>query len=366
MATQASGGTGLSPAVNIYYEKKMLEDFEPNTHFYSLAPVKRTIPKEMGKTIEFTRYNKLTPRYADDSSEASSNQVIQSTEVVTAVIRERSAYVDISRLADLTAIGGALEQSMDNLEECARKTLDILIRNDIGMAVADIASLSAVNMQNLNIDGGTLNHTGITVKLWTVDAGSGTNARGFDMMHNKGLIAQSTSVVSLAKSGMTIKTIQAAVNVLEGRDVPKINGAYHAIMHPTSLYQLTTSTGYKGWLSPTTAQPAKNSPAAIETISGVRLYSSTLAYRFPLSGDTLATSSGAIFGTLIFGKEAYGAIGLANVGGSKGFELNMAVSGNQSTNDVNRKLRQAGFLLYNVGKILNKDAGIFIITTEEV
>jgi N4-gp56 family major capsid protein len=366
MADQQSTHASLSSAVNTYYEKTLLEDFEPNTHYYGLAPQKTEMPTGSGKTIEFTRYKKIAPKATDDASELANYQTYLSAEVVTASLRERSNYVQLSRFVTLTAISNPLDQAMKRVASAAVKTLDILVRNDIGMAVVDIATLSAVKMQNLNIDGGTLNHSGITARLWTIDAQTSGNARGFDFVHNKALLAQSSTVVSIAKSGMTFKTLQDAVNKLEGRDVPMINGNYNAIMHPTSIYQLTTSAGFKGWFSPTSSDAAKNSPASEGIVAGVKCHKSTKAFRFPLSGDTLATSSGAIFGTLLFGEEAYGTVSIQGEGQRQGFELNMKESGSQSTNDPNNKMKTAGYILYNAGKILNKEAGLWIITTEVV
>ena len=364
MADQQTTHASLTDAINTYFEKKILEDFEPQTYFHSLAPIKVDMPQGSGKTVEFTRYKSIAAKRDDDADELTNYQTYLSAEVVSAVVHNRTQHVKLSRFVDLTAISNPLEQAMERVSDAARKTLDILVRNDIGIAVVDKASLSAVNMQNLKIDGGELNHSGIAVKIWTVDGNGSSNARGFDLMHNKALLAQSSSVVALGKSAMTIKTLQAAVNTLEGRDVPTIDGNYQAIMHPTSVYQITTGAGFKGWFSPTSSEAAKRSPVAEGVVAGVKIHKSTTAYRFPLTGDTLATSSGAIMGTLVFGKEAYGVVSIQGANDRQGFNLFIKESGPQTTSDPANKIKTAAYSIFSGGKILNQNAGLWLITTE--
>jgi N4-gp56 family major capsid protein len=368
VADQKTTDAALSNAVNTYYEKKILEDFEPDTYFYQLAPTKVSMPQGSGKTIEFTRYNKIGAKYNDDADELTNYQTYLSAEVVSATVRERSNYVQLSSFVSLTAISDPLDQAMRKLKFAAAKTLDILIRNDLGFVVADVAAYSSVNAHNLAIDGGTLNSSGITVRIWSADnqIAAASRTKGFDLWHDKADLANSGTVVAIAKSGMTIKTLQSAVNELQGRDVPTIDGAYHAIMHPTVAYQLTTTAGFKGWFSPTSAEAAKMAPGEMGIVAGVRIHRSTNVARFPLTGDTLATSSGAIFGTLLFGDEAYGAVDIAGANGRQGFNLYLKESGKQSTNDPANKIKTAAYRLYAAGRILNKDSGLWIVTTEQV
>jgi len=363
MADQQSKHASITSVVGTWYSKKVLQDFEPMTQFYNLAPVTAQIPKSEGKTINFDRYLKIDALYKDDTDEFTAQQSYLSAQVVTATLHERDSFVQLSRYAVLTARNNILDKAVKMVQQQGAKTIDKLVRNDIGMAVADVAAASSVNMNNLAIDGGTLNSSGITARVWSHDqAASGDR---FPMYHNKTRLAQSALVTSFAASAMTMKTIQHGVSVLEGKDVPTLSdGNYSLITHPDVAYQITTNPGFKGWFSPTSAEAARKSPSEVGVVAGVTVHKSTQAYKFPLSGDTLSTSSGNLYCSLLFGEEAYGVADVTGAdGGRKGFSFYLKESGPQSTNDPTNKIKQAGFSITAVGKVLNKSAGLWILTT---
>jgi N4-gp56 family major capsid protein len=243
------------------------------------------------------------------------------------------------------------------MKEVGQKTVNKLIRNDIGFAVAEKATYSANMWQNLAIDGGTLNSSGIAARFWTMTA-----TDGFPMYHNKTRLAQSSTVVSVATSGMTIKTLQHGVKVLRGNDVPTIGGTYKMICHPDVAYQITTNAGFKGWFSPTSAEGGKSDPTVMGIVAGVKVITSTEAYKYPLSGDTLSTSSGNVYGSLLFGEEAYGCAQISGEGNRQGFNFYLKQSGPQSTNDPTNMIKQAAISVTAVGRVLNKSAGLWLIT----
>lgn len=365
MADQKSTDAALTPAIKTYYEKKLLEAFEPETKFYSLAPVSSPIPMGSGKTIEFTRYKKIAPKATDDTSELSSTQTYLSAEIVSATIHERSNYVQLSTMAVLTSINNALTQAVDKIQEAAVKAVDVLVRDDIGMMVADVANASSLNYGNMFINGGTLNSTGKTARVWSHDKSTGGDR--FPMYHNKIRLNQSALVTSFAKSAMTVKTLQHAVQVLQSKDIPTLaGGSYAMITHPFVAYQIKTNPGYKGWISHTSAEPLRTSPIELGELAGVKIYTTTQAYKFTLSADTMSTASGALYCSLLFGKEAYGVSEISGNGGRKGFEFFLKESGPQSTNDPANKVRTAAYSIRAVAKILNKSAGLWLLSTEQV
>lgn len=360
MADQKSGDAALSAAVNTYYEKKILKAFEPGLAFYSAAPVKAMVPRGGGSVIEFTRYDKIAALSSDNSDQFTASQMYLSASVITATLRERDGYVQLSRFADLTAIGGLIEQATAKVQHAAGKTLDVMVRNDIGMCVADVAAASSVNMDNLAIDGGTLNSTGITARVWSHDASAAGDR--FPMYHNKTRVAQSATVVSFASSAFTYRTLLHGVNVLQTKDVPVLpnSGKYCLITHPTVAFQLFTEAGYKGWLSPTDKSPAAAGPEGMGVLGNTIIKQTTLAYAFPLSGDTLSTSSGKLYCSLLFGDEAFGVAEL----GQTGFKFYLKQSGPTTVSDPTNMKKQAGFTVRGVGKVLNKSAGLWILSTE--
>lgn len=364
MADQQSTQAALSSAVNTYFEKKHLESFEPSTAWYASAPVRADIPEGGGNIIEFTRYKKVDYLNSNNSDEFTAQQLYLSAETVQATLHQRDGFIKLSRKLVLTAISKPLERAAEKVKFAAAKTVDILVRNDIGMCVADVAAASSVNMDNLAIDGGTLNSTGITARVWSHDQAAAGDR--FPMYHNKTRLAQSSTVVSFAKTAMTVKTIQAGVNVLAGNDVSELDsGKYCLISHPTISYQTTTNPGFKGWISPTSSTPLTESPNMDRVVAGVNIKTTTLGYRFPLSGDTLSTASGALFCSLLFGDEAYGVSEISGESGGAGYKFYLKESGAQTTADPTNMIKTAGFSVLSVAKVLNKSAGLWILTTEQ-
>lgn len=362
MADQQSTQAALTSAVNTYYEKKILEDFDSKAAWYSSAPEVSMIPQGGGNIVQFTRYQKIDPLYSDNTDEFTATQMDLSAQIVTATLHERDGYVQLSRFATLTAISDILDKASKKVQHAAVKTLDKLVRNDIGMCVADVAAASSVNMNNLAIDGGTLNSTGITARLWSHDAAAAGDR--FPMYHNKTRVAQSSLVTSIASSGMTIKTLQHGVSVLEEKDIPPLSdGNYKLICHPNVSYQITTNPGFKGWISPTSSDNAKTKPSEVGIVAGVMVENTTLGYKFPLSGDTLSTASGNMYCSLLFGEEAYGVAMVSGEQGRQGFNFFLKQSGLETTSDPTNKKKQAAFSITGVGKVLNKSAGLWLLTT---
>jgi N4-gp56 family major capsid protein len=330
-----------------------------------LAPVKETIPQGGGDTIQLTRYKKISGLRGDNSNEFAAQQMYLSAVIVQALLHERDGYVQISRFASLTAIGKLLDQATDKVKAAATKTVDLLIRNDIGMIVADVANASSLNMQNMSIDGGTLNSTGKTARVWSHDRSAAGDR--FPVYHNKTRLAQSALVTSFAKTGLTVKTVQNGVMRLRQNDIePCSDGYFHMITPVGAAYQITTNPGFKGWISPTNSSPLKEDPTKIGVIAGVMIHETNMALSFPLSADTLSTASGELYCSFLFGDEAYGCASIEGEDGAKGFSFYLKQSGAQSTNDPTNKIKQAAFSVTNVGKVLNKSAGLWMLSTSQV
>ena len=363
MADQQSDQAALSNAVKTFYTKNILKDFEARTVFYGEAPYRETIPRGISDTVQFTRYRKISPLFANNTDQFTATQMYLSSEVLSVTLNERDGYVQLSRKLSLVGISNPLTQAAKKVKSNAQRSLDILVRNNIGMCVADVANASSVNMDNLVIDGGSLASTGATAKVWSHDASAAGDR--FPMYHNKTRVAQSALVETLGSSALTVKTLLHGVTVLAEKDVPPLSdGFYRFIAHPAAIYQLKTSSAYKGWVSPTSKSGMEERPFDEGVIGQTKIISTNLAYKYPLSGNTLADSSASMFCSLLFGDEAYGVADIAGQGGSRGFEFFLKESGNQSTNDPTNMIKQAAFSIFSAGKVLNKSAGIFILTTE--
>jgi N4-gp56 family major capsid protein len=326
---QDTGDAGLAALLNTYYTKRALERMVPQLHFYESAE-KRPLPKGTGKTIDFFRWTNLSRIKSNLTELTAPTQIGLSSARVTATLIQRGSYSMIDELVDLTARSPMVEAQVDLHSEEAAKTVDGYIADVIGFRVADVVKRSSLRVNH----GGTLNSTGIGVRIYS----GSDDTDSFPMYINKTRITTSATVVGTTKSALSLKAILHGVSILKGRDAqPMADGYYHGFLHPVCEYHLMSGTGWKGWLKYTDPSPVRSYATGI--IAGVKFFISSAAPRFALSGDTLATGTAAIHGTIIVGRGAYGVTEIPESGQSQGFRMYVKKSGDQSTADpINQKM----------------------------
>jgi N4-gp56 family major capsid protein len=203
--------------------------------------------------------------------------------------------------------------------------------------------------------------TGIAARVWTV-TGDATTGDGYPLLQNATRVAQSSTIVSLTTSSLTVKALQHAAMYLRNRNVdPFDDGYYVGIIHPVAAYDVMVSSGWKGWQTYTSADLMYK--GEIGRIGGVRFVESSDAPSYTLSGDTLDTGSGTVYGTLVFGKHAYGVTEIAGKQSKrKGYELFVKPHGSAGTADPVNQNATVGFKVTAAAKILNKSAGVWVIS----
>ena len=356
MAMQDTGDAGIAALMNTYYTKRALERLVPQLHFYESAE-KRPLPAGNGKTIDFYRWTNLSRIKSNLTELTAPTQVGLSSSRLTATLIQRGSYSMIDELVDLTARSPMVESQVDLHSEEAAKTVDGYIADVIGFRVADVAKRSSLRINH----GGTLNSTGIGVRIYS----GSDDGESFPMFLNKTRLATSSTVVGQSRTGMSYKTVLHGVSFLKSRNArPMGDGYYHGFMHPTTEYQLINSAGFKGWVKYTDPTPARQYSVGI--IAGVKFMISSEAPNFALSGDTLATSSGTVHGTIIVGRGAYSITEIPKSGQSRGFRIYIKKSGDQTVSDpVNQKMT-VGWKMTAAAKVTNKSAGVILISTSIV
>jgi N4-gp56 family major capsid protein len=279
------------------------------------------------------------------------SQVYLSADSITATLIQRGAYAQISDLVAMTAIDPILEDAADLMGEKAAITVDTYIRDEVGFIVADIQARSSIAQR------ATLASSGVTVRIL-----SGTSSgEGFALLHNKARIATSATVCSIAKTALSVKSIMHAVKTLRANDAePFDDGYFVGVVHPEVVYQLETDPSWQSWNQYTNPQAMYK--GEIGKIGGVRFLASTNAPSYALTGDTLGTGSGDMYGTIIVGKHAYG---VTEVGTkkSKGYQLFVKHPSPGNTADPVDQKHTIGFKTTMAAKILNKSAGVIVLST---
>ena len=349
MADQKTTDAAIAGLIVTYYEKMGLERLLPKLRFYNHAD-KKSLPARSGKTVQWYRFRTQTAVTTNMTELSTPTQVYLSADTISATLIQRGAYVRISDLLSMTSISPILEDAATQMGEKAARTVDTYIRNEIGFLVAPIQSRSAYTH--------ALNSSGTAARIM-----SGTSAgEGFALLQNKVRIATSALVVELTTSGLTVRTCQHAAMTLRNNNVdPFDDGYYIGIIHPKAAYDVMTAAGWKGWQTYT--NPELMYRGEIGKIGGIRFVESSDAPAFDLSGDTLQTNSGSMFGTIIFGPHAYGATELAGKGNKqKGYSLIIKQLGSAGTADPVNQTATAGFKITMAAKILNKSAGVILLS----
>ena len=130
MATMITTTSGLSPTMQSYYDRKMLEWAKTQFDFANYAQ-KRSIPKNNGKTVQFRRWTLFTADPTTQTLTEGTTPTAQNLAMsaITATVKQYGAYVEVSDLLDLTAIDNVISDSSELLGEQLGNVLDMIVRD---------------------------------------------------------------------------------------------------------------------------------------------------------------------------------------------------------------------------------------------
>ena len=122
-----STGNDLSPEMKTFYEKRLLDNAEPNLVHDQFAD-KYPIPKNGGKTIEFRKYSPLGKATTPITEGVTPDGNKLNVTAITATISQYGDWIQLSDLLDMTAIDNNVVQSTKLLGSQAGRTLDTVSR----------------------------------------------------------------------------------------------------------------------------------------------------------------------------------------------------------------------------------------------
>lgn len=350
MATQKSTtGKTLANAIKVHYDKDLIEHAEAKTYYYQFAE-KRPIPKNAGKTIEFTITRKIATGGKINEG-TNPTQKSLSADKITLTLHQLGDFVSVSDYVDMTAITPMVANALKKFRDQAPRTIDKFIQNSL-FVVADSAKRSAI--------GGVLYNT------YTTSAGGDADTRpvlftgqasydGFPIYMDNTRQSGMFDFHSVARTSLNVKTIRKAVLALRKRSIePMADGNYMAIAHPGAVEQLRADTTWKSWHQYTS--PELMAKGEVGQVEGVRFVQSPEAGRFALTGSSMYASSTALYTTLIFGKGAYG---VTELGG-----LSYHVVNDADSNNPLGLWKTVGWKVAMAACVLNKSAGVIVCSTE--
>lgn len=138
MAVQKT--TDLTNEVMTYYQRKFLARAEgPQVH--AEGAQKRSMGKNTGKTIHFTRYSPLATVTSALTEGSNPSEVALTDAAVTANLAEYGSSVKLSRFLTLTSIDANNAEKIELLGQNMGETLDELVREELATgATAQLAN----------------------------------------------------------------------------------------------------------------------------------------------------------------------------------------------------------------------------------
>ena len=305
VTTMNTQGNDLSPEMKTYYDKNLLYAAQAHLVHHQFGQ-KRPIPKHGGKTIEFRKFTPLAKALTPltEGVTPAGNQL--DVTATTATVAQYGDFITQSDVLELTAIDNTIVEATRLLGDQAGLTMDTVVRNILA------AGTNVMYAPKINASTGA--ETAVTSRA-NLDE---------------------TAV-------LTVDLIEQAATQLKAHNTPKINGDYVAIIHPHTAYSLMRD---PDWRDPHKYQDTTNLyEGEIGKIAGVRFVESTEA---KIWSGTGCPSGLAVYGTLVFGLDAYG---VTEVEGA-GLQTIVKQKGSAGTADPLDQRSSVGWKAMETAKIL--------------
>ena len=258
--TLNGSGNDLSPEMKTYYEKRLLDNAEPNLVHDQFAD-KYPIPKNGGKTIEFRKYSPLAKATTAITEGVTPDGNKLNVTAITATIAQYGDWIQMSDLLDLTAIDNNVLQATKLLGSQSGRTLDTITREVLAGGTNVIYAPKVAD--------------GVETAV--------TSRAGLD-----------------ATAKINVDLIFKAARALKAMNANKIDDSFVAIVHPDVAYDLMRC---EEWIDAHKyATPDNIYQGEIGKMGGVRFVESTEAKIWTGSG---CPSGLAVDGTVVLGAHAY-------------------------------------------------------------
>lgn len=204
MATIATTASTIAAEMQRYYDKLFLERLQ-NFQKHNFLAVQKTIPKNSGAIIYFTRVAQLTANTTALTDGTSPTGINSTASNVVATAKPYGAFELIGRQFELTTIDAGLKEHVEAMAQNAGESLDIIL----GAAMAVSGASTSV------------------------------------------LCANSAQITAIASTDtMSVSGIRNAVKTLKVNKAPKWeNGNYRAVLNTDAIYQLQGDTAAGNWIN---------------------------------------------------------------------------------------------------------------------
>jgi N4-gp56 family major capsid protein len=320
-----------------------LERLEANL-VYDKYGEQKPLPENQGGTVLWHQLlNPTIGTALGDGSTPAASAV--STRRVSAVPVQYADLKAISDQVDRLAVCPIVEETVRALGYGAALTKDTLTGYGIGFqgnASTGVTGAASVTLPSVNSQGFAVLDGDTNTAYWP----TGTN--GVAAALTNGRFSTVPAITHIRHAVTHLKKLNA---------MPFDDGLYRGVVDPLVADYIRSDSTYPTWQAYTNRASALDK-GRLGTIERVYFEESSNAIQASVLASTWSTTyaslGGTLYGTLIFGKGAYG---VTKVGG-KDAKVNV-VSGADKSDPLNQRT-YIGYKLYMAAKVLNPSAGVIL------
>jgi N4-gp56 family major capsid protein len=277
----------LAPELKTFYDTELLENARTEM-FYAQFGRKQRLPKNGGTTVEWRKFNTF-----DRASELKEGVIPTGQQFgassITASISQYGTYTSITDKLEMRAYDNVILAATEEMGASAAATQETLIRDAL------LVGTNVMYCDNIDADG----------KVLSTPTTPATMGAG-------GTTGQGDSATSDGWALLTPTMVNKAVTKMKKDRVPRINGKYYAVIHPSVAYDLRQS---KEWIEVHKyAATSEIFNGEIGELHGCRFIEDTFApilggsYTYSGSTTYKNKSNGVTYATYFFGKDGFGII----------------------------------------------------------
>ena len=268
--TNFSGKDTLAPTLKTFYDTELLENARVEM-FYAQFGKKQPLPAGRGRTIEWRKWNTFERAAKLKEGVIPTGQKFGMSSK-TGTIDQYGTYAAITDVLELHAYDDVILGATEEMGASAAETQEVLIRDAL------LTNTNVLYCDNITLATGAVASTPTA--------------------------CNEMEATEETMSLLTPRMIAKAATKLKKDRVPKINGKYYAVIHPSVLEDLRN---HKDWIEAHKySATSEIFNGEVGELHGVRFIEDTFA---PVLKDDYANkASTATYATYFFGKDAFGIV----------------------------------------------------------
>lgn len=263
----------MDPALKTFYDTELLENARVEMYYAQFAK-KQKLPEGRGRTIEWRKWNTFAKATELQEGVIPTGQTFGMT-AITDTISQYGTYATVSDVLELHTYDDVILGATEEMGASAAETQESLIRNGL------LAGTNVVYCDNITLSTGAV-------------AGTPTAPNQMEA---------TAEVLSI----LTPEMVNKVVTKMKKDRVPRINGKYVAVIHPSVAEDLRKS---NAWVEAHKyASPEEIFNGEIGELHGVRFIENPFAPVLKGKNDEYANKAGTVtYATFFFGKEGFGIV----------------------------------------------------------